>query len=100
MAPPASPSTHANRNILPPPPPPPPFDTSIAENEPSNTSVGMSIESSLQLLAENITDDLNTLDSLQVVSNMLDGGFRNELEDLMMVCYFFAFLFYLFDFLI
>jgi len=49
-------------------------------NNTVTSSFGITFDAGLQLLAQNIVDDLNTLQSLQVVSNMLRGDFRNDLE--------------------
>ena len=51
----------------------------------SSGNLQITIETGLQLLTESITEDLNRLQSLQVVSNMLRTDFRDTLEDMVQV---------------
>jgi len=57
----------------------PTFNRSQQPTQASN-NLQITLESGMQLLTESITEDLNRLQSLQVVSNMLRGDFREELE--------------------
>ena len=45
----------------------------------------ITIESGMELLTQTIAEDLNRLQSLQVVSNMMRSGFREDLEDMVQV---------------
>ena len=66
--------------FIPPPPPPPP---SIRQQ---SSTLQRSVEQSVQLLTESIATDITRLQSLQVVSNLLQDDFRHELENLVQVC--------------
>ena len=73
----------ANRQqpaVIPPPPPPP----QPSVNQQSST-LQRSVEESVQLLTESIATDITRLQSLQVVSNLLQDDFRQELESLVQV---------------
>jgi len=64
------------QSVIPPPPPPPP---SISQQ---SSNLQRSVEQSVQLLTESIATDITRLQSLQVVSNLLQDDFRHELENL------------------
>ena len=68
------------QSVIPPPPPPPP---SISQQ---SSNLQRSVEQSVQLLTESIATDITRLQSLQVVSNLLQDDFRHELENLVQVC--------------
>lgn len=49
------------------------------------TRLRITIESGMELLTQTIAEDLNRLQSLQVVSNMMRSGFREDLEHMVQV---------------
>jgi len=66
---------------LPPHLPPQPAQQSAPEPQDGSTaSFGITIDAGMELLAQSIADDLNRLESLHVVSGMLRGDFRSDLE--------------------
>ena len=81
--------------VPPPPPPQPPQHLHILnqqqqqqqqqQHQQSPTILQRSVEASVQLLTESIATDITRLQSLQVVSNLLQDDFRNELENLVQV---------------
>jgi len=69
--PPQPPHTHHQ-------PPPRPSAVPLPPSPPRTG--GFTIDAGMQLLAQSISDDLNRLESLHVVSGMLHGDFRTNLE--------------------
>ena len=91
----AQPNRRNPTHFIPPPPPietlqhqnvpQPPSHQQIPRNQAHTANLQITIETSLQILTESITEDLNRLQSLQVVSNMLRTDFRDTLENMVQV---------------
>jgi len=75
--------TPVSRTSNPPPPPPLP-GTSTPSTTPlvDPALLQSTVQASVQILTESIATDITRLQSLQVVSNMLQDDFRDELENM------------------
>ena len=62
---------------------PPSIAQEMAQED--TTRLRITIESGMELLTQTIAEDLNRLQSLQVVSNMMRSGFREDLEHIVQV---------------